>query len=116
MYTKMDTPNHKREQWSLRIYSGSISFMRWLADAIEFSLRVKGRIYKNRGRRGRDCILKYGKMAAREILKRCYYDGCIGLERKRLLAQECAGSYRGWSKSFTVNRLFYCRDVGTGRQ
>ncbi len=100
---KWTHPTNKREQWSLRVYSGSAPFIRWLADAIEFSLRAKGRIYKNKGRRSRDCVLKYGKMAAREIVKKCYYDGCVGLERKRLLAQECVGSYKGWSKSFTVN-------------
>jgi len=93
--------SNKKEQWSLRIYSGSAPFMRWLRDTIEISLRAKGRIYKNKD--GRDWILKYGKMAARAIVERCYYKGCFGLQRKIALAKDCIESYRGWNISKTVN-------------
>jgi len=94
-------PTNKREQWSLRIYSGSIVFISWLKDAVEILLRAKGMLYKNKDRR--DWVLKYGKMATREIVKKCYYDGCIALQRKAILANDCLSSYRGWSKSRTVN-------------
>jgi hypothetical protein len=47
-------------------------------------------------------VLKYGKMAAREISRRCYYRDCFGLERKVKLANKCLDSYEGWSQSKTV--------------
>ncbi len=94
-------PTNKREQWSLRIYSGSEEFVNWLSDTIAWLLEVFGKIHKS----GNNLwVLKYGKMAAREIAKHCYYDNCFGLERKTRLAQQCFGSYKGWDKSATV----YC--------
>jgi len=98
---KWTHPSNKREQWRLRIYSGSISFMKWLRNSIEFSLRVKGRIYKYKGHR--NWILKYGKMAAREIAEKCYYKDCFGLQRKIAVAKDCVDSYKGWNISKTVN-------------
>lgn len=92
-------PSNKKEQWSLRICSGSRLFIDWIKDRIEFLLCAKGKVYK---KVDTVFVLKYGKMAAREILNRCYYDGSFGLQRKVLLAQSCAASYRGWSKSKTV--------------
>lgn len=93
-------PSNKKEQWSLRIYSGSESFIRWLNNTIESLLKVKGRIYREKATKW---ILKYGKMAAREIVKRCYYKGCFGLQKKIILSRDCIESYRGWAKSKTVN-------------
>lgn len=90
---------NKNEQWILRICSGSNFFIHWLKKRIESLLNAKGRIYQELPTRH---ILKYGKMAAREILERCYYQGCFGLKRKMVLAQSCVDSYRGWSKSKTV--------------
>lgn len=92
-------PSNKKEQWSLRICSGSRFFIDWLKNRIESLLNAKGKIYQDLDTR---CVLKYGKMAAREILKRCYYGGSFGLRRKVVLAQDCVDSYRGWSKSKTV--------------
>ena len=94
-------PTNKREQWSLRIYSGSEEFVNWLSDTITWLLNVFGKIHKS----GNNLwVLKYGKMAAREIAKQCYYKNCFGLERKINLAQRCFNSYKGWDKSTTV----YC--------
>jgi hypothetical protein len=94
-------PTNKREQWSLRIYSGSEEFVNWLSDTIAWLLEVFGKIHKS----GNNLwVLKYGKMAAREITKQCYYKSCFGLERKIKLAQQCFNSYKGWDKSTTV----YC--------
>ncbi len=92
-------PNNKREQWSVRISSGSETFIQWLNDKTEISLKIKGKIYKQNESLW---ILKYGKMAAKEICRRCYYTNCIGLERKIKLANKCLYSYEGWSKSKTV--------------
>ena len=93
-------PSNNREQWSSRIYSGSGEFIKWLNDTTEALLRIRGRIYRETATKW---ILKYGKMAAREIVKRCYYKDCLGLNRKIKLAKECLDSYRGWSKSKTVH-------------
>ncbi len=93
-------PSNRKEQWNLRIYSGSSSFIAWLNNMVESLLKVKGKIYRETDTKW---ILKYGKMAAREIVKKCYYEDCFGLQRKVGLARDCMGSYRGWSKSRTVN-------------
>ena len=91
---------NSREQWNLRITSGSIKFLKWLQDKIENTLKVKGKLYAQSPTQFR---LKYGKMAARVISFRCYYNGCLSLLRKRILARNCIASYRGWNKSKTVN-------------
>lgn len=92
-------PSNNREQWSLRIYSGSKDFIDWLNNATEFLLKIKGKVYKQSDTQW---ILKYGKMAAREIAGKCYYRDCLGLDRKIKLAQECCSSYIGWQQSKTV--------------
>jgi hypothetical protein len=92
-------PSNKREQWSLRIYSGSSEFISWLNNVAENLLKVRGKIHKNGANLW---VLKYGKMAAKEISRNCYYENCFGLDRKIKLAQECMHSYAGWSKSKTT--------------
>lgn len=96
---KWTHPSNKREQWSLRVYSGSGDFMKWLKESTELLLKVQGKIYREVDALW---ILKFGKMAAREIVRRCYYKDCLGLERKIKLANECLDSYKGWSQSKTV--------------
>ena len=91
--------SNKGEQWSLRIYSGSKEFIEWVRDKIESLFKAKGRIHQE----AENCYsLKYGKMAARVIAKRCYYPGCLGLERKIQLANRCLNSFKGWRKSKTI--------------
>jgi len=92
-------PSNGREQWSLRIYSGSGEFVGWLKNITEKLLKIKGKIYKQSKSQW---ILKYGKIAAKEIAEQCYYKGCLGLDRKIKLAQTCFNSRQGWSKSKTV--------------
>lgn len=95
-------PTNKREQWSLRIYSGSIKFLVWLEQTIETILKVRGKIYRY-NKQGSCYVLKFGKMAARHILQQCYYPGSFGLERKNLLAEECINSNIGWDRSKTID-------------
>lgn len=92
-------PSNNKEQWSLRIFSGSEEFLNWLNTEIEQLVRVFGRIHKNATNTK---VLKYGKVAAREIARRCYYKDCFGLERKIKLAQQCIVSSKGWTQSKTV--------------
>jgi len=92
-------PSNNGEQWSLRIYSGSKDFIGWLKNTTEYLLKIKGKLYKQSDTQW---VLKYGKMAAREIADKCYYRNCLGLDRKIKLAQECCLSYMGWQQSKTV--------------
>ena len=95
---------NKREQWSLSIYSPSRPFIEWLQKNIERLLRVKGPIHRDIRKKPRVdlFVLKYGKIAAKGILNKCYYKDSLSLDRKAKLAQECFNSYRGWDKSKTV--------------
>jgi hypothetical protein len=94
-------PTNFGEQCSLRIYSGSKQFLEWLDDKIQEIFKACGKLHKN-AKRGTTYVLKFGKMATREIVGKCYYKNCFGLDRKIKLASECFDSYRGWSKSKTV--------------
>lgn len=91
--------SNRREQWSLSIYSAAPVFIKWLKEVIEFRCSVAGRIHFDR--KG-VFTLKYGKMAAKRVLKICYYDGCVSLARKARLAKACGASNRGWSVSKTL--------------
>lgn len=95
-------PTNKREQWSLRIYSGSIKFLGWLGQKIDTNLKARGKIYRY-NKQGSCFVLKFGKMAARHIVQQCYYPGSFGLERKNLLAEECMNSNLGWNRSKTID-------------
>ena len=92
-------PSNNREQWSLRIYSGSKEFIEWLSNVAEQLLKVRGKMHKNATN---TWVLKYGKMATKEIAKQCYYKDCLGLVRKMKLAQDCIDSYEGWNQSKIV--------------
>ena len=46
--------------------------------------------------------LKFGKLAAQELLKICYQENCISLPRKQKKAKKCIATKRGWSKSKTI--------------
>lgn len=107
-------PTNKKEQWSLRIYSGSINFLEWLAKTIENILNARGKIYLN-NKQGNCFVLKFGKMSARYIIQQCYYPGSLCLDRKNLLADECINSCIGWKKSKTADLLdynYFCRGDG----
>lgn len=78
-------------QWCLRIYSASFSFIEWLNKKIENYFGVKGRLYfkKAVNKNNPIYLLKFGKISACKILKQIYYKDCLSLERKYLLAQQC---------------------------
>jgi hypothetical protein len=90
---------NRHEQWSLRVCSASPIFANWFKNAVESWFMVKGDMY--RAKSGAFSV-KFGKMAAQKILKDCYYEGCLSLERKATLARLCCASESGWSKSKTV--------------
>ena len=96
-------PSNQHEQWVLRIYSASAEFIIWFQKSIEQTFGAKGRLHiEEKPGKNRMHILKYGKIAAMEILKNCYYQNALALDRKAQIAQECCGSKRGWARSNTV--------------
>ncbi|MFC1675121.1 LAGLIDADG family homing endonuclease [Candidatus Omnitrophota bacterium] len=97
-------PANKREQWDLRIYSGSSKFLGWLGQMIGVILKARGKIYRH-NKQGSCCVLKFGKMAARQIIQQCYCPGSFSLARKHLLAEECINSNIGWERSKTTDSL-----------
>ncbi|MDD5136776.1 MAG: LAGLIDADG family homing endonuclease [Candidatus Omnitrophica bacterium] len=99
-----DHPANKREQWSLRIYSPSLFFVEWLHREIAYLFKAKGRIHKYAKKKPLVdmFILKYGKMAAKAILSRCYYGNALSLDRKARLAEKCCSSVDVWSHSKTL--------------
>jgi len=97
-------PSNNHEQWSLRIFSGSKVFIKWLESSIEELTGCRGRVHTDfsSNRIHELYTLKYGKLAAAGILRGCYYKGAFGLERKSELAHSCCVAPRGWSKSKTI--------------
>jgi|SRR3989344_1046696 len=86
------TNNHA--QWTLRIYSAAPSFINWIKAKIEEEFSINGKLYVRlaKNRTNPIYILKFGKIAARNILKQIYYPECLSLERKFLKAQMCLQS------------------------
>lgn len=96
-------PWNKCEQWSLRIYAGSKHFLDWLHDRIKEKYEVSGKIHNNDQRYNSSLVLKFGKLAAQEILMGCYgKNNEIALKRKQKLARLCVGIKRGWHRSKTI--------------
>lgn len=101
-------PSNGRQQWALRVYGASKPFLQWIKETISRLWRVEAGFHKShtdldrRMNRQPQYALKYGKLAAKIILSRCYYSGAIALERKRKIAAECVATQVGWSKSKTV--------------
>ena len=88
------------EQWALRIISGSHKFIDWLQKMSLQHFNVIGRvhIYPKRINHNELYILKFGKIAAKIIVDRCYYKNCLSLNRKLKKTVKCLKSYRGWSR------------------
>jgi hypothetical protein len=96
-------PSNGGEQWSLRIVGASRPFLEWLRFCCENFLGVLGKVHDKKQNDSSMFVLKFGKMAARNLLSRCYYAGAgMALNRKALLAERCCASERGWSKSKTI--------------
>lgn len=95
-------PTNGREQWSLRISSGSGRFLQWLSSAALAQLGVSGRIHTDR--HTDVSVLKYGKLAAMVICRACYIvcQPKIYLPRKYKLAKDCCDSRQTWKRSTTV--------------
>ncbi|MFH0732847.1 MAG: LAGLIDADG family homing endonuclease [Candidatus Omnitrophota bacterium] len=90
-------------QWSLRMKILSGAFAKWLCKATEYYVGAKGRLHLESKENRQDIyVLKFGKLSARHILKRCYYKGAFAYYRKRSLALQCLSSETGWSTHSSV--------------
>lgn len=96
-------PQNGREQWSIRIYSGSNLFLQWLSKKIAILYGLYGALHQNQS--GNVSVLKYGKMATQRLLILCYSEGSLCLQRKYRKARECIESTTSWSKSKTVRSI-----------
>ncbi len=87
-------------QWSLRIVSGSPLFLPWIKEIISKIMHVEGKLHivKAHGNRNGLHILKYGKFAAKIILRMCYYPDALALDRKLKTSLKCIQSKDGLSK------------------
>lgn len=85
---------NKHRQWSLRIFSASPIFIKWIDNLIKKYFNVKNRFYcrMEKNKEHPIYIIKFGKIAAMKILERIYYPGCLSLERKHLQAKMCLQS------------------------
>jgi len=91
---------NRNVQWSLKIVSASPNFLPWLKRIIKKLYSLEGKIYKSshRNRKNPLYVLKFGKFAAKIILRDCYVKGQIAMQRKLKIAQECIQSRNGLSK------------------
>jgi len=89
---------NKHIQWCLRITSGAPLFANWIHKKIQRHYSVVGKIYsyKFKGKKNPICIVKFGKVAAKIILKSTYYVDCLSLKRKLLKVQKCLNDKDGW--------------------
>ncbi len=98
-------PTNGKEQWEIKIVGISRPFLCWLSETIERIWGVTGSFHidlpRNSNHRTK-YTLKYGKLAARSILAKCYYRDAFALDRKAKLAAECTNTWVGWSKSKTI--------------
>lgn len=88
-------PSNGCEQWSLTIYSASVDFLSWLSSEIFILYHAVGKIHESTRSVK---ILKFGKLAAKKILKECYADNEFCLRRKGMLARQCLESDVCWKK------------------
>lgn len=104
---KWTHPSNGTEQWSPKVYSGFEGFVEWLREEIERLTGAKGRVHINLGKNAgnRVYVLKFGKLAAKEILRRCYTKDSFAVERKARMARECLSSNTRWTRRVTVGNL-----------
>ena len=87
----------------MKIVSGSKLFLEWLEKRIYTNFRVTGGLYKNNSGKFEWYFLKYGKLAAAEILRSCYIPSSLHLHRKYELAKKCVNAKRRWRQSKTTS-------------
>ena len=93
-------PTNGVEQWILKVSSGSENFLMWLQNKVEDLYGLVGVVHRSYNDSVH--IIKFGKMAAQELLKICYSNASLALPRKLKRARQCIQTRRGWSRSKTV--------------
>lgn len=101
-------------QWSLRISSAAPLFIKWLKEEVEKYFDVRGRLHKDK-RKNKEhfiYILKFGKLAAKIILKQIYYKNALSLVRKNLKSTACLQD----RNKMIIYKNILSPGAGTGRQ
>ena len=82
---------NQHRQWSLRITSAASSFIKWLKKETEDYFEVGGKLYcyQYKYKKNPIYILKFGKLAAKVILRRIYESNYLSLNRKNLKSIKC---------------------------
>ena len=96
-------PQNGVEQWIVKITSASERFLKWIASKIKEIYQVSGALHPKYTGGAYD--LKFGKLAAQELLKICYTKNVFALPRKLQKARQCITTKRGWNKSKTVKNV-----------
>lgn len=78
-------------QWSTSIFGASENFIIWIKELIEKEFSIKGKVHVEIRKSPRKPLftLKFGKLASQVLLGKIYYDKCLCLKRKDLLAKAC---------------------------
>lgn len=102
------------QQWSLRITSAAPLFIQWLKDETEKYFNVNGRLYGflPKNKKNYIYILKFGKLAAKIIIKQVYYKNALSLNRKNL---KCLLFLQDKNKMLSYGNVIG-PGAGTGRQ
>lgn len=98
--TSWEHPINCRQQWALRVVSASKDFIEWLQQEAESYYKIIGKRYTYLRQRNRNelYLLKFGKIATKIIIEKCYYENCLSLQRKYKQAILCLESQNGWRK------------------
>lgn len=104
-------PGSGKDQWSVKVTSGSEHFLVWLKNRLSCLFEVTGHVYFESYKTSSAYILKVS--SRRDVLKvlvACYMNDGVALQRKRLKAHQFL---KGCSAR--VAKLVYALDSGMGR-
>ncbi len=83
--------SNTHRQWVLQVTSAALVFITWLKESTETYFRVRGKLhtYPSNSKRNALYVIKFGKLAAKIILKQIYYENSLSLERKMAKSKIC---------------------------
>lgn len=100
--------SNNRRQWSIRVFSASLEFSKWLLKKTQSIFHIRGRLHATKSSGQRVLyVIKFGKLPAKIILKRIYYPNALCLNRKLIIANKCLRD-----KSLMINYADIIRPSG----
>lgn len=108
---KWKASESSKEQWNVKVTSGSEPFLIWLRDSISRLFDISGHVYFETYKASSGYILKISsRRDVMKVLTACYMNNGVALQRKRLKAHQFL---KGCSAR--VAKLVYALDSGMGR-